>query len=127
MVVAPSFSEVSRIRRTSLGANSGIYSMLAFSLTFQQKESMGSDFTLADITMNNGSGRNNGISPYDLSDRPSVTVSPNESIELNGTSDFLTGIDNPDISPVNAVTLEAWIFPKCYRYKSNNSERSVRY
>ena len=109
---ALSLSEVSRYRRTSLGANSGIYSMLAFSLTFQQKESMGSDFTLADMTLNNGSGRNNGISPYDLSDRPSVTVSPNESIELNGTSDFLTGIDNPDISPVNAVTLEAWIFPR---------------
>lgn len=109
---ALSLSEVNRCRRTSLGVNSGIYSSLAFSLTFQQKESMGSDFTLADMTMNNGSGKNNGISAYDQSDRPSVTVSPNECIELNGSSDFLTGSDNPDISPVNAVTMEAWIYPR---------------
>ena len=109
---ALSLAEINKFRRTSLGVSSGIYSMLALSLTFQQKESMGTDFTLADMTMNNGTGRNNGINSYDQSNRPSVTISPNECLELNGTTDFVTGPDNPDVSPVNAVTLEAWIFPR---------------
>ncbi len=109
---ALSSAELNKFFRTSLGVNSGVYSMLALSLTFQQKESLGTDFTLADLTMNNGTGKNNGVNAFDQSDRPSVTISPNESVELNGTSDFVTGPDNPDVSPVNAVTLEAWIFPR---------------
>lgn len=105
-------ADLYRFRRTSLGINSGVYSMLALSVTFQQKESMGADFTLADMTLNNGTGRNNGVNAFDQSDRPSVTISPNQCVELNGSTDFLTGPDNPDVSPVNAVTLEAWIYPR---------------
>lgn len=109
---ALSQTEVNKFRRTTLGVNSGIYSALALSLTFQDNESSGTDFSLNDWTQNNAPGRNNGVFAFDLSDRPSVTISPNECIELSGVNDFLTGADNPDISPVTAVTLEAWIFPR---------------
>jgi len=109
---ALSATEVAQFRRTSLGASSGIYDSLVLSLTFQDKESEGPDFSLSDWSGYNNNGINNGVSAIDLSNRPSNTISLNECIELDGTNDHLSGPDNMDVSPVTAVTLEAWIFPR---------------
>ncbi|MBK8552582.1 MAG: proprotein convertase P-domain-containing protein [Ignavibacteria bacterium] len=105
-------TEIYQFRRTSLAASTGIYSQLVLSLTFQDKEPAGTDFTLFDWSGNNGTGRNNNVTGLDLSNRPSVTVSPNESAELDGADDYLTGTDNSNISPVSAITMEAWILPR---------------
>ncbi len=109
---ANSQQEISQYKRTSLAVNTGVYSQLVLSLTFQDKESTGTDFVLFDWSGNNGTGRNNSVTGLDLGNRPSVTVSPNESAELDGIDDYLTGPDNSNVSPTSAVTIEAWILPR---------------
>jgi len=104
-------TEVYRLRKSTLGVSSGIYSNLIFSLTFQDRDSQGTDFSLFDWTGNNGTGKSIGVSAINYSDRPSNTIVQNDCIELNGVNDYLCGVDNPDVSPVNAITMEAWINP----------------
>lgn len=106
--------EVSTNFNSSLGATGGIYSSLVMSMTFQDVSDSGSPFSLADRTANNNNGINRGITAFNLSHRPSSTISLNQSAELDGTDDFLTGANSPDISPTSAVTLEAWIYPRVY-------------
>lgn len=107
-----SAAEVVEYRRTTLGASTGLYTSLVLSLTFQDKESTGTDFSLFDWSNNNNNGVNKGVSVLDLNNRPSVTITPNDCIELDGVNDYVTGADNANISPVSGVTLEAWIFPR---------------
>ncbi|MBK8981357.1 MAG: LamG domain-containing protein [Ignavibacteria bacterium] len=107
-----SAAEVYRLRKTTLGASSGIYTNLVFSLTFQDRDSQGTDFSLFDWSGNNGTGKNIGVTPLNLSDRPLNTIVQNDCIELNGVNEYLCGVDNPDVSPVNAITMEAWINPR---------------
>jgi len=109
---ALSSTEVAQFRRTSLGASTGVYVLLVLSLTFQDNESEGTDFSLVDWSGYNNNGINNGVSAIDLSNRPSNTISLNECVEFDGTNDHLSGPDNEDISPVTGVSLEAWIFPR---------------
>ncbi|MBV6477941.1 MAG: hypothetical protein HGGPFJEG_00686 [Ignavibacteria bacterium] len=105
-------SEISKYMRTSLGASSGIYDSLILSFTFQNKNFSASAFSLSDWSGNSNNGLDNGITETDLSNRPSVTIDPNECVELDGINDILYGSDNAFISPISAVTLEAWIFPR---------------
>jgi len=111
---------ISEVRRTSLGTSTGMYSQLSLSLTFQDNESSGTDFSLFDWSGNNNTGKGNNITAVDLSSRPSNTISPNEAVELDGVSDYLFGIDNADVSPVTGVTLEAWIYAH-----STNGARTI--
>lgn len=105
-------NEISRVMRTTLGSSTGAYGQLALSLTFQDDEAVGTDFSLFDWAGLNGTGKNNGVSQLDLSDRPSNTIALNDAIELDGIDDYLSGDDNPDISPATGITMEAWIFPR---------------
>ncbi|MEO8665849.1 MAG: LamG-like jellyroll fold domain-containing protein, partial [Ignavibacteria bacterium] len=41
----------------------------------------------------------------------SQTIGINQSVYVNSTDEYLAGADDPDISPSNAVTLQAWIYP----------------
>lgn len=107
-----SSTEVSKFRRTTLGSSTGAYTSLILSYTFQDNESSGTDFSLLDWSNNNNNGINKGVTAFDLSNRPSVTITPNDCIDLNGTNDYLTGNDNTDVSPVAAITMEAWIYPR---------------
>ncbi|MEO8210763.1 MAG: LamG-like jellyroll fold domain-containing protein, partial [bacterium] len=107
-----SLAQVSEFARTTLGAATGVYSQLVLSLTFQDKESAGPDFTLNDWSDNNGIGKAHGISALDLSNRPSTTISPNECVELDGINDYLSGAGLPEVSPSAAITIESWIFPR---------------
>ncbi|MBS1518167.1 MAG: proprotein convertase P-domain-containing protein [Bacteroidetes bacterium] len=105
-------AEINRFSRTTLGTATGIYSSLVLSLTFQDKDSQGTDFSLFDWTGKNNTGKNIGAIPVDLSNRPSNTIMLNDCIELNGTDESLCGADNSSVSPTAAVTLEAWIFTR---------------
>ena len=105
-------TEVSAFRRTSLGTSTGVYQGLVLSLTFQDNESSGTDFSLSDWSGNNNTGRNNGVNSVDLSNRPSNTISLNEGIDLDGSGDYLSGPDNSDVSPTAGITMECWIFPR---------------
>ncbi|MEO8666748.1 MAG: LamG-like jellyroll fold domain-containing protein, partial [Ignavibacteria bacterium] len=82
------------------------------SLTFQDKDSFGTDTSLFDWSSKNGTGNNRGITFLDQSNRPSTTIAPNESADLDGVDDYISGNDNSNVSPVSGITLEAWIFPK---------------
>ncbi|MDQ3019925.1 MAG: proprotein convertase P-domain-containing protein [Bacteroidota bacterium] len=107
-----SLAQISEFARTSLGAATGVYTQLSLSLTFQDRESTGTDFTLNDWSDNNGVGKNHSVSGLDLSNRPSTTISPNECLELDGINDYLSGAGLPDVSPSAAMTIESWIFPR---------------
>lgn len=104
--------EVNTNFRTSLGVNSGIYSSLVMSLTFQSVADLITPFSLIDRTSNNNSGINRGVSAYDQSDRPLSTFSLNQSLELNGAVDYAASPNFTEISPSSGITLEAWIFPR---------------
>jgi len=105
-------AEIFKNRRTSLGAGTGVYSNLVLSITFQDNESAGTDFSLIDWSNNGNNGNNNGVNSVDLSSRPSTTISPNESAVFDGVNDYLTGADNPAVSPTAAITIESWIYPR---------------
>ncbi|MBS1552653.1 MAG: proprotein convertase P-domain-containing protein [Bacteroidetes bacterium] len=105
-------AEVYRYRRTTLGSGTGNYSGLIMSFTFQDNESAGTDFSLNDWSGNSNNGKNTGVTPVDLSSRPSNTIALNECLELDGVNDHASGADNSAVSPVSAVTMEAWIFPQ---------------
>lgn len=107
-----SASDIARYMRTSLGASSGRYDSLVLSFTFQDKDFSMSAFSLFDWSGNSNNGLNNGVTEVDLSNRPSVTVAPNECADLDGTNDILYGADNAHVSPTAGITMEAWIFPR---------------
>lgn len=109
---ALSSAEINTNRRTTLGASGGIYNGIVFSMTFQDRKSTGSDFVLTDWSDNGNHGINRGVSAVDLNNRPSTTIAPNESIELDGTDDYLEGTDNQDVSPTSAITIEVWFRPR---------------
>lgn len=98
-------------RRSSLGAGTGIYNTLSLSLTFQSNESVGLDFSLNDWSGNQNNGTNNGVDAFDLSNRPSVTISPNESLVFDGASDYVSAPSNSSVQPTTGITLESWIYP----------------
>lgn len=107
-------TDLAQVMRLSLGTNSGFYSGLVMSLTFQNSNPAGTLFTLNDQTGNSNNGTNNGVTAVNLSNAPSNTISINESITMDGSGDFLAGPDNSNVSPVNGITLEAWIYPRSF-------------
>ena len=54
-------TEAAQNYKTSLGANTGIYSGLIMSMTFQDDESLGTPFSLSDMIWNNNNGVNRGV------------------------------------------------------------------
>lgn len=100
-------SEILNTYRMSLG---GANDMLSLSLTFQNKNAAGALFSLNDWSGNNNNAINRGVTPLDQSNRPSNTIVQNASVNFDG-SNYLTGTDNPDISPTTGITIEAWVYP----------------
>ena len=112
-------SDISQIMRISLGTNSGFYSGLVMSMTFQNSNPAGTLFSLNDGCGNNNNGFNRGVSTVNLSNAPSNTISLSECIMLDGTGDFLTGPDHANVSPTGGITLEAWVYPRSFNANSN--------
>ncbi len=105
-------SEISTYFKTSLGVNTGIYKGLVLSLPFQKEESTSPVFSTNDFsgTGNNGYSRN--LASFDMSNKASKTITYNESAEFDGNNDYLAAAHSTVISPVQSVTLEAWIYPR---------------
>lgn len=112
-------SDVTQVMRLSLGTNSGYYSALVASYTFQNSNPSGSLFTLNDQSGNNNNGFNRGVTAVNLSNAPGNTISINECIDLDGNGDFLSGPDHPNVSPVNGITVEAWVYPYSFNVNTN--------
>ncbi|MBK8553678.1 MAG: LamG domain-containing protein [Ignavibacteria bacterium] len=108
-----SATEIAQNMRTSLGSNTGVYNGMVLSLPFQYTESsLINDFNTIDYSGNTNNGVQRGVSGISQNNRPYTTISINECVVLDGTNDYMTGVDNPAISPTTAMTLEAWIFPR---------------
>ncbi|MEO8209097.1 MAG: LamG-like jellyroll fold domain-containing protein [bacterium] len=112
-------SDVPQFMRLSLGTNSGYYSGLVMSLTFQGANPAVALFSLADWSGNNNNGFNRGVTAKDFSNKPSTTISINECLVLDGTGDYLAGPDNSNISPTSGITVEAWVYPLSFNANSN--------
>lgn len=109
-----SLSGIQLVMRTSLGVSSGYYNGLVMSLNFQSPNPAGTLFSLTDWCGKNNDGFNRGVTPNSISDIPSSTISVNESVSLDGSGDYLSGADQSSVSPVSAVTLEAWVYPRSF-------------
>jgi subtilisin-like proprotein convertase family protein len=108
-----SYIEVKDFFRLSLGTNSGIYSGLILSMTFQKENSAGVQFTANDWSNTGNYGTKVGVSQVNLSDQPSKTILTNPCLSFFTSSahDYLAGPDNSYVSPTSAITLQAWIMP----------------
>lgn len=107
-------NEVAMTCRLSLGTNSGFYSGVVLSMTFQRENSFGMQFNVNDWSGNGNTGKAVNVSALNLSDRPSSTIFLNSSVRFNETAnnnDYLAGPDNADVSPTTGITLQAWIRP----------------
>lgn len=104
--------DILKYKNTTLGVNSGIYNGLVLSLPFQKEESTSPVFSVKDFSGagNNGFARN--LTSFDMSNQLSEIVTYNESAEFDGNDDFLSAASNTALSPVQSVTLEAWIYPR---------------
>ncbi len=107
-------NDIARTCRLSLGTNSGYYSGLVLSMTFQRENSFGIQFNVNDWSGSGNTGKAVNVSALNLSDRPSNTIMLNSSIRFNevaNNNDYLAGPDNADVSPTTGITLQAWIRP----------------
>ena len=104
---------IPQIMRMTLGTNSGYYSGLVMSLTFQTANP-GTFFSLNDFCGNNNNGFNRGVTAFSMNNNPSNYISVNECVTLDGTGDYIAGSDNSAVSPVSGISLEAWIYPRSF-------------
>lgn len=104
-------SAVSQVMRLSLGTNSGIYSSLVASYTFQGPNPAIAFFSLNDRSGNDLNAFNRGVTAASFANQPGNTISVNECVKLDGTLDYLAGPDNFLVSPTSGITIEAWVYP----------------
>ncbi|HMS34322.1 MAG TPA: proprotein convertase P-domain-containing protein [Ignavibacteria bacterium] len=112
-------SDVSLIMRISLGTNTGFYTGLVASYTFQNANPAGTLFSLNDWSGNNLNATNKGVTGVSFANQPCNTISLNEFITLDGTGDYLSGPDNSIVSPVSGITVEAWVYPESFNANTN--------
>ncbi len=93
---------IPQIMRMTLGTNSGYYSGLVMSLTFQTAN-QGTFFSLNDFCGNNNNGFNRGVTAFSMNNNPSNYISVNECVTLDGTGDYLAGPDNSAASHCAAI------------------------
>lgn len=105
-------SEIFMYYKTTLGVNTGIYNGLVLSLPFQKEESTSPVFSVKDFSGAGNNGFARSLTSFDMSDQLSEIVTYNESAEFDGNNDYLSALSNTALSPVQAVTLEAWIYPR---------------
>jgi len=115
-----SSTEVGQYFRTSLGATSGVYSGLVLSMTFQEGNSSGSDFSTVDISSNGNNGNARNITAIDQGNNPYSTIDFNESVQLDGNNDYLVGKDTSTLDAITGVTMECWVYP-------NSLSSSIRF
>ncbi len=112
-------ADVSQIMRLSLGTNSGYYTGLVASYTFQNSNPAGTLFSLNDWSGNNLNATNKGVTGVSFANQPGNTISLNECITLDGSGDYVSGPDNSVVSPTSGITIEAWVYPESFNANTN--------
>ncbi len=103
-------SEVGLFFRGIIATSSGAYNGLVLSIPFQKQFSP-SPFSSSDFSGNGHVPVLRGVSALSLTYDPSVTVSTNQAVRFFGNDDYLAGKDTSTIEPVNAMTLDLWVYP----------------
>lgn len=109
-------SDIQRNYRTSLGVSGQgtEYTGLVLSLPFQNRNNTGNTFTLFDWSRNGNAAFNRGITQVNLTGQPGMTVSYNESLQLDGNGDYAAIPHSADIDIAGAFTFETWVYLKNY-------------
>ena len=110
----PNVSDINNYKYMSFGTNTGAYSGLVLSLTFQNSNPSGTLFSLTDWSGSNNNGLNRGVTAVDFSNRPENKISINECAKLDGSGDYMAAGDHPVLSPTLAITMEAWLNPRSF-------------
>lgn len=101
-----------RLSLSGWGNSSSYYNKCILSITFQDVDNSGTPFSVSDRSIYNRTLKNNNVTAYNMSLRPSVTTFPSQSIHLDGTTQYLAGPDHANVSPTSLITIEAWIYPE---------------
>lgn len=107
--------DIARNFRTSLagwGNANNYYYKCILSIPFQDEDNSGAPFQVADESRFNHTIKNNSVTTFSMSNRPSVTTYDNLSVHLNGSSDYLAAPDHTNNSPDVQLTMEAWVYPE---------------
>ncbi len=108
-----SSSEIASYFRSTLAISSGIYDGLVLSIPFQDRKGLGFSFTSKDFSgFNNNAFARNGTVIIDMKNRPQITNTMNESLELDGLGDYAAALSVPNLEITNSITLESWIYPR---------------
>lgn len=108
-------SDVALTYRTPVsawGSSNNFYNKCILSIPFQDVDNSGTPFYISDRSRYNHIVKNNNVTAFDMSLQPSVTSYVNQSVHLNGSTDYLAAADHTNLSPTSAVTLEAWVYPE---------------
>lgn len=103
-------TEAFQFARSSIAEISGVYSALVLSMTFQDENSLGTDFNTRDITGNGNNGNARNITAVNQNNVPYTTIHNNESVFLNGSNSYLTGKDTSTLDASTAITVECWVY-----------------
>ena len=109
--VALSGYSIAADRFSSLAVGSGEYANLVLSLTFQSLNNTDYFLDVTDKSGNRYNGVNNGATAVDMSNEPSLYLSPNESLYLDGITGYAEAGSDPNLPALGPFTIEAWIYP----------------
>lgn len=105
-------SEISDNMRTSLiFCNTGLFANLKASYTFQSDNPIPYSSIFHDYSLNANNLTPHNITQVDFSNTPSRNLSSNEALKLDGNGDYLAVVSSSSCTPVNEITIEAWVFP----------------
>ena len=99
------------------------YSGLVLSLPFNEAYSSSNPFTLLDFTNNSNPTFNSNVTAVSLTDQLYTTISPNQSLEFDGTGDYAAMSSYAANEITGAFTTEAWVYLREY---SANTQRIFR-
>ncbi len=87
---------------------------LILSIPFQNNTASGSLFSVMDHSSKANAVNSRNVSAFDLKDRPSGNHLYSDCVNMTGG--YLSGADNPSISPTSKLTVECWLFTKSDNY-----------
>ena len=120
---ALSSEEIRQNFRTPITASTGIYSGLVLSLPFESVATK--KFSMLDYSGNNNNGTARGEALINEDRAVPQMRSYNEALELDSINSFLTTNDQMFTSPLTAITLEAWVFPRSFHEDATIFEKGT--
>ena len=107
-----SVEEIYRNMHLSIALGEDPFQYLVLSLPFQSTNGVNAGLDLRDYSMVASSAVNHGAGLIEMSGTPSLYISPNASLFLDGGKwSYAVTPGNPNLPAMNSFTIEAWIYP----------------